>query len=140
MTSRRSFVLKERAACLPMPLRSLSYPHSKMTPASDAESCQRAVQAIWRSLDEHNLVDEQARGDLATVLEPLTALALGERPRRLINTLRLPNPIDASHLYWLTRRLLTLVPELQAAAIALSKPGGNPPAPLSDLATSSKEP
>jgi hypothetical protein len=48
----------------------------------------------------------------------------------LIDTLRLPNPIDAAILYWLTRRLLTLVPELQAMAIALSTPGCDLPPPL----------
>ncbi len=86
------------------------------TPLSDAQLCERAVQAIWRSLDEHDLVDREVRDELAKVLEPLTALPLGDRPQRLIKTLRLPDPIDASHLYWLTRRLLTLVPELQAVA------------------------
>jgi len=111
MPSPRSLVLEELRAIPPM------------APPSDAELCERAVQAIWRSLDEHDLVDEQVRGDLAADLESLSALALGERLQRLINTLRLPNPIEASHLYWLTRRLLTLVPELQAAAMALAKPG-----------------
>jgi hypothetical protein len=101
-----------------------------MTPLSDAALCERAVWAIWRSLDGHDLVDERVRGDLAAVLEPLTALALGNRPQRLIDTLRLPNPIDAAILYWLTRRLLTLVPELQAMAIALSTPGCDLPPPL----------
>jgi len=92
--------------------------HSISAPSSEAELCDRAVQAIWRSLDEHNLVDEEVREGLAAVLEPLTAFPFGERPRLLINTLRLPDPIGASNLYWLTRRLLTLVPELQAAARA----------------------
>ena len=90
---------------------------------SDAELCERAVQAIWRRLDEHDLVSERVRDELARVLEPLTAFQLGGRPQRLIKTLRLPDPIDASRLYWLTRRLLTLVPELQAAASAPTKPG-----------------
>ena len=129
MPSRKSLVFKETRGMHPMPASSSSYSKA-MTPPSDAELCERAVQAIWRSLDEHDLVDEQVRSDLALVLEPLTSRALGERPQRLINTLRMPNPIDPSHLYWLTRRLLTFVPELQAAAIALSKPGGNPPPPL----------
>jgi hypothetical protein len=80
------------------------------------------VEAIWRSLDEHGLLDERIRGELALLLEPLTTLGFGDRPQRLINTLRLPNPIDPSHLYWLTRRLLTLVPELQATAV----PGAGP--------------
>ena len=88
-----------------------------------AELCERAVQAIWRRLDEHDLVSEQVRDELAAVLEPLTAIPLGGRPQRLIKTLKLPNPIDASRLYWLTRRLLTLVPELQAAANAPAQPG-----------------
>jgi hypothetical protein len=101
-----------------MPPGALDYPESITAPPTDAELCERAVLAIWRSLDEHDLVDEHVRADLAAVLEPLTALALGGRPQRLINTLRMPNPIDPSHLYWLTRRLLTLVPELQAAAMA----------------------
>ena len=43
---------------------------------SDAVLCERAVLAIWRSLDGHDLVDEHIRGDLAAVLEPLTALSL----------------------------------------------------------------
>ena len=47
------------------------------------------------------------------------ARAKADRPQKL------PNPIDASRLYWLTRRLLTLVPELQAAELALDKPGSN---------------
>jgi len=105
MPSRRSLQSKEAGGLPPMPLSSLSYPKA-LTP-SDAELCERAVQAIWRSLDEHDLVDEQVRAELAWVLQPLTALGLGERPQRLINTLRLPNPIDPSNLYWLTRRLLT---------------------------------
>lgn len=88
-----------------------------LAPLSHAQLCDRAVQAIWHILDEHNLLDEQVRGDLAAMLEPLAAPAFGDRPQRLIKILRHPNPIDPSHLYWLTRRLLTLVPELQAAAI-----------------------
>jgi len=85
---------------------------------SDAELCERAVQAIWRSLDEHELVNKAVREELAVILEPLTRLSLGGRPQRLIDTLRLPDPIDPSRLYWLTRRLLTLVPDLQAAVNA----------------------
>ena len=86
--------------------------------------CEHAVRAIWRSLDEHDLVDEQVRIRLATILEPLTALPLGDRPQRLIGVLRQPNPLDPSHLYWLTRRLLTLVPELQAVAHTSDEPPG----------------
>ncbi len=129
MPSTKTSVFNETRGMPPMPLGSLRYPEA-MTPPSDAELCDLAVQAIWRSLDEHDLVDEHIRSDLATILEPLSTLALGDRLQRLINTLRMPNPIDASHLYWLTRRLLTLVPELQAAASTLSQPGGKPPAPL----------
>lgn len=92
---------------------------------SDAELCERAVLAIWKSLDQHDLVDEEVRDELAMVLEPLTALPLGARAQRLIDTLRLPDPIDAAHLYWLTRRLLTLVPELQATVAALAEPGAS---------------
>jgi len=93
---------------------------ARMSTASspDAQVCERAVHAIWKSLDEHELVNKGVRDQLAVVLEPLTRLSLGERPQRLIDTLRLPDPIDASRLYWLTRRLLTLVPELQAVANA----------------------
>ncbi|WP_286616150.1 hypothetical protein [Variovorax sp. J22R115] len=116
MPSRRSHLAGGPARGMP-PIPPLGYP-MEMTKPSDAELCERAVQAIWRSLDDHDLVDEQVRQELAMVLEPLTALPLGDRPQRLINTLKLPNPIDASHLYWLTRRLLTLVPELQAVAMA----------------------
>jgi hypothetical protein len=93
---------------------------SLAAPPSDAALCDRAVEAIWKSLDDHDLVDGEVRDALATVLEPLTALPFGERPQRLINTLRLPDPIDPGNLYWLTRRLLTLVPELQAAASSAS--------------------
>ena len=118
MPSRRSHLAAGPARGMPpIPPSSLGYPMESTKP-SDAELCERAVQAIWRSLDEHDLVDEQVRHELAMVLEPLTAMPLGDRPQRLINTLKLPNPIDASHLYWLTRRLLTLVPELQATATA----------------------
>ena len=53
-------------------------------PLSDVELCERAVQAIWRSLDEHELIDEDVRDELAMVLEPLTALPLGPRAQRLI--------------------------------------------------------
>ena len=113
----------------PMPLGALGHDEA-MAPPSDAELCERAVRAIWRSLDEHDLVDERVRLALATVLEPLTALSLGNRPQRLIHTLRLPNPIDPSNLYWLTRRLLTLVPELQAIAQASAQLGRHLPPPL----------
>lgn len=130
MPSRRSLASKETHSPRPMPPGSSSDPEA-LTPLSDAELCERAVQAIWRSLDGHDLVDEKIRDELASVLEPLTALAFGDRPQRLINTLRLSNPMDASQLYWLTRRLLTLVPELQAVANAFPQPGGNPSPPLS---------
>ena len=102
--------------------RSLSYADA-LAPPSDAELCERAVLAIWHCLDEHDLVDERIRGELASVLEPLAALDLGDRLHRLLDTLRLPDPIDAVHLYWLTRRLLTFVPELQAAAAKLGGKG-----------------
>jgi hypothetical protein len=101
-----------------------------MAPPSDAELCERAVLAIWHSLDEHDLVDEQVRRELAAVLEPLVALGLGERAQRLIKTLRMPDPLDPSHLYWLTRRLLTFVPELQSTASALARQAGDRPPPL----------
>lgn len=91
-----------------------------------AQLCERAVEAIWRRLDGHDLLDEQVRDELATMLEPLTELALGDRPQRLIKVLRQPNPLDPSHLYWLTRRLLTLVPELQAAATSSEQPVDDP--------------
>ncbi len=130
MPSRRSAARTETNSGMPMHPSALSYPEAG-TPLSDAEMCVRAVLAIWHSLDQHDLVDEHVRADLAAVLEPLIALGFGDRPKRLINTLRMPDPIDPSQLYWLTRRLLTLVPELQAAATALSAPGGNPPARLS---------
>ncbi|KWT91902.1 hypothetical protein APY03_3105 [Variovorax sp. WDL1] len=100
-----------------------------MAPPSQAQLCERAVQAIWHSLDEHDLVDEQVRRDLALVLESLGAVGLGERAQRLIKTLRMPDPIDASHLYWLTRRLLTFVPELQSAANALARQADDQPPP-----------
>ena len=129
MPSQRRLTHQEPRDMPPMPWRSLSDPEA-MAPASEAELCERAVRAIWRCLDEHDLLDEQGRSDLAMVLEPLTVFAFGNRPQRLINTLRLPNPIDASQLYWLTRRLLTLIPELQAAAIAFAKPRRNPTPPL----------
>lgn len=131
MPSRRSAARTETNSGMPpMHPSALSDPEAE-APLSDAAMCVRAVLAIWHSLDAHDLVDEHVRADLAAVLEPLIALGFGDRPQRLINTLRLPDPIDPSQLYWLTRRLLTLVPELQAAATALSKPGGSPPARLS---------
>ena len=129
MPSPTRFIRRDKRGTLPVPSSSLSDTEA-MTPPSDAELCERAVQAIWRRLDAHDLVDEQVRADLATMLEPLTALDFGERPQRLINTLKLPNPIDASRLYWLTRRLLTLVPELQAAATAFAEPGVHTRPPL----------
>lgn len=91
---------------------------------TDAELCERAVQAIWKRLDAHDLVDHEVRDQLADLLEPLAAFPLGGRPQRLIQALRMPDPIGASKLYWLTRRLLTLVPELQA----LEHAGEHPPA------------
>ena len=129
MPSRRQQIRAETRGMPPMPLGSLGDPEAT-TPLSDADLCERAVTTIWRSLDEHDLVDERVRGNLASVLEPLTALGFGDRPQRLINILKLPNPIDAGHLYWLTRRLLTLVPELQAAAMTFSRPGSDRPPPL----------
>ncbi|VTU22436.1 hypothetical protein H6CHR_01788 [Variovorax sp. PBL-H6] len=129
MPSRKSLASHHARGMHPMPPGLLSYAEA-MAPPSDAELCERAVQAIWLSLDEHDLVEEQARRDLAEILEPLTALGMGERAQRLIKTLRLPDPIDASHLYWLTRRLITLVPELQATASALARQAGDRPAPL----------
>lgn len=113
----------------PMPPSAMDYAEA-MGPPSEAELCERAVRAIWHSLDEHDLVDEQVRGELAQVLEPLVALGLEARALRLIKTLRMPDPIDASHLYWLTRRLLTFVPELQAAANAYHQQDANPRPPL----------
>ena len=109
-----------------MPPGSLDYAEA-MTSSPEAELCERAVRAIWHSLDEHDLVDQQVRSDLAAVLEPLMALGLEARAQRLIKTLRLPDPIDASNLYWLTRRLLTFVPELQAAANTFRLQGGGKP-------------
>jgi len=102
------------------------------TPPSDAGQCQRAVLAIWRSLDEQGLANEDVRDELASVLDPLTALPLGGRAQRLIKMLRKPSPLDASDLYWLTRRLLTLVPELQAEALARAEPDVDSAAPSSD--------
>jgi len=117
MPSPRSPVHRETPGTRPIPLGAWNG-RGALACLSHAELCERAVQAIWRSLDEHDLVDEQVRSDLAMMLEPLTALAFGARSQRLIDILRLPNPLDPSHLYWLTRRLLTLVPELQAAAVS----------------------
>jgi hypothetical protein len=98
---------------------------AQSTPPSDAKQCERAVLAIWRSLDEDLLANKEVRDELASILEPLTALPLGGRPQLLIKALRLPDPLDDSHLYWLTRRLLTLVPELQAVAVAHGERGAN---------------
>jgi hypothetical protein len=125
MPSRRSLETSGSRGMPPMP-PGPSGDALPMTPLAEAQLCEHAVQAIWRSLEERDLVDEHVREDLANVLEPLTALDFGERPLRLIRILRLPDPIAASHLYWLTRRLLTLVPELQAAAAALKSTGGGP--------------
>jgi hypothetical protein len=129
MPPRRNHEAMARQGIPPVPPSSLGYTVA-MGPPSDADLCERAVLAIWHSLDEHDLVDEQVRKELAMVLEPLTSLDLGDRPQRLIKALRMPDPLDPSHLYWLTRRLLTLVPELQAAASAFNRSGGNRPAPL----------
>ena len=100
-----------------------------MAPPSDAELCDHAIQTIWRCTDAHDLVDEHVRAELIAVLEPLAGLDLGPLPQRLIEVLRLPNPVDASRLYWLTRRLLTVVPVLQAAEAAFDRRTGRPPAP-----------
>jgi len=129
MPSRRGLGRAETAGIQQMPMSALGFPEAE-APLSDGEMCERAVRAIWHRLDEHELVDEHVRADLAAVLEPLTSLGFGDRPQRLINTLRLPDPIDAAQLYWLTRRLLTLVPELQAAAAAFSKSHSEPPSRL----------
>ncbi|VTU20321.1 hypothetical protein [Variovorax sp. RA8] len=129
MPSRRSLASNQAPGVRPMPPGLLDYAEA-MTPPSEAELCERAVEAIWHSLDEHDLVDEQVRRELAMVLESLGTVGLGERAQRLIKTLRLPDPIDASHLYWLTRRLLTFVPELQSAANALARPADDQPPPL----------
>ncbi|WP_143684494.1 hypothetical protein [Variovorax sp. KK3] len=118
MPSSRSTAYGDTHGTLSMPLDTANY-QAVLGPSSHADLCRRAVQAIWRSLDEHDLLDEQVRAELARMLEPLSAApAFGDRPQRLIKILRLPNPIDPSHLYWLTRRLLTLVPDLQAAAVS----------------------
>lgn len=103
---------------------------AQATRSSDAEQCERAVLAIWRSLDEHGLANQEERDELASLLEPLMALPLGGRLQLLIKRLRLPDPLDDSDLYWLTRRLLTLVPELQAIAAAGGEPGVNAAASL----------
>jgi hypothetical protein len=129
MPPRKVLASNEARSMHPMPPSALGYPDA-LAPPSEAELCERAVQAIWHSLDEHDLVDEQVRRELAAILEPLLALGLGERAQRLIKTLRLPDPIDASHLYWLTRRLLTFVPELQSTASALSRQAGDRSLPL----------
>jgi hypothetical protein len=129
MPSRKSLATHPARGVHPMPPGSLGYAEV-MAPPSDAELCERAVLAIWHSLDEHDLVDEQVRRELAAVLEPLVALGLGERAQRLIKTLRMPDPLDPSHLYWLTRRLLTFVPELQSTASALARQAGDRPPPL----------
>ncbi|MEJ8853293.1 hypothetical protein WKW79_01860 [Variovorax robiniae] len=110
----------------PMPPGAFGQP-GPMAPPSDAELCEHAIKTIWRCTDAHDLVDEHVRAELVSVLEPLVALELGPLPQRLIEVLRLPNPVDASRLYWLTRRLLTVVPVLQAAEAACEKRGSRPP-------------
>jgi hypothetical protein len=129
MPSRKHLASDDSLGMRPMPPGSFGYAET-ITPLSEAELCERAVLAIWHSLDEHDLVHEQVRRELAAVLEPLIAVGLGERAQRLIKTLRLPDPIDASHLYWLTRRLLTFVPELQSTARALARQADDPRPPL----------
>ncbi|MEJ8847812.1 hypothetical protein [Variovorax rhizosphaerae] len=104
-------------------------PPGAMAPPSDAELCEHAIRTIWRCLDARDLVDEHVRAELVAVLEPLAAFPLGPLPQRLIDVLRLPNPVDASRLYWLTRRLLTVVPVLQAVESASHRGGSRPPAP-----------
>jgi hypothetical protein len=113
----------------PLPPASFGLPGA-MTSPSDAELCEHAIETIWRCTDAHDLVDEHVRAELVAVLEPLAALDLGPLPQRLIDVLRLPNPVDASRLYWLTRRLLTVVPVLQAAEAAFNKRLNHPPPPL----------
>lgn len=94
---------------------------------SDAQRCEAAIAAIWRNLDKKGLSDKAARVTLAAVLAQVPKLVLPNRLPRLITTLQLPDPIDASTLYWLTRRLLTVVPELQAAMVIMSQPVIKPP-------------
>ena len=89
---------------------------------SGAQLCDHAVYTIWRNLDKKGLGNETARAALAAVLDHVPKTILPERLPRLIKTLRLPDPMDASILYWLTRRLLTVVPELQAAATTMACP------------------
>lgn len=107
---------------------------------SEAEACERAVLAIWTSLDEEGLANTEIRQELASMLEPLGALPLDGRAERLIKTLRLPDPLDASQLYWLTRRLLTLVPDLQAMAAAREEREGDSMAPSFDWTKFFKQP
>ena len=90
-------------------------------PQADVEMCERAVEAIYESLDGRELVNASGRARVAGLLEPLDAMPLQGRSPRLIQTLRLPDPIDASDLYWLTRRLVTLVPDLQAVSRAAGR-------------------
>ncbi|WP_218511620.1 hypothetical protein [Variovorax sp. dw_308] len=113
----------------PMPPGAFGQPGAT-APPPDAVLCEHAIETIWRCLDAHDLVDEHVRAELVTVLEPLAALPLGPLPQRLIDALKLPNPVDASRLYWLTRRLLTVVPVLQEAETAFERPAKRPPAPL----------
>lgn len=102
-------------------------PGALIAQPSEAALCERAVLAIWQHLDAHDLVDEAVREQLAGLLDPLVALPLDGRPQRLLKALRMPDPINASQLYWLTRRLLTLVPELQALCHAGTGAGQQPP-------------
>lgn len=94
---------------------------------SDAQRCEAAVAVIWRNLDKKGLSDKVARAALAAVLDQVPKLVLPNRLPRLITMLQLPDPIDASTLYRLTGRLLTVVPELQAAMVRLSQPVSKPP-------------
>lgn len=100
---------------------------TEMECLSDAQRCEAAIAAIWRNLDKKGLCDKVARDALAAVLDQVPKLVLPDRLPRLITTLQLPDPIDASTLYWLTRRLLTVVPELQTAILMMSKPVSKPP-------------
>ena len=100
---------------------------TEMECLSEAQRCEAAVAAIWRNLDKKVLGEKVARDALAAVLDQVPKLVLPDRLPRLITTLQLPDPIDASTLYWLTRRLLTVVPELQTAILMMSKPVSKPP-------------
>ena len=100
---------------------------TEMECLSEAQRCEAAVAAIWRNLDKKVLGEKVARDALAAVLDQVPKLVLPDRLPRLITTLQLPDPIDASTLYWLTRRLLTVVPELQTAILIMSQPVSKPP-------------